>query len=167
MCVSSRMLNPTISSIIMAWVYPVASAFVLRLWCGYLQVSLGCFPFSHGTGTLAVPAEGNGDLQTLICVLVARPRRCLSLSNPAPWQNWKAAAYLGYTLRMKTLFRGWPVMVNDTHIREEEDWGRQGVNLPFSSLPRRGLRAHPPISILYHTLFMFNISWTALLLSLF
>jgi len=26
-----------------------------------------------------VPAEGNGDLQTLICVLVARPRRCLTL----------------------------------------------------------------------------------------
>jgi len=25
-----------------------------------------------------------GDLQTLICVLVARPRRCLTLSNPAP-----------------------------------------------------------------------------------
>jgi len=29
-------------------------------------------------------AEGNGDLQTLICVLVARPRRCLTLSNPVP-----------------------------------------------------------------------------------
>ena len=29
----------------------------------------------------AVPAEGNCDLQTLICVLVARPRRCLTLSN--------------------------------------------------------------------------------------
>ena len=27
------------------------------------------------------------------------------------------AAYLGYTPRMKTLFRGWPVMVNDTHTR--------------------------------------------------
>jgi len=27
----------------------------------------------------AVPAERNGDLQTLICVLVARPRRCLSV----------------------------------------------------------------------------------------
>ena len=27
------------------------------------------------------------------------------------------AAYLGYTLRMKTLFRGWPIMVNDTHTR--------------------------------------------------
>jgi len=63
-----------------------------------------------------VPAEGNGDLQTLICVLVARPRRCLTLSNPVPWQNWMAA-YLGYTLRMRTLFRGWPIMVNDTHTR--------------------------------------------------
>jgi len=32
----------------------------------------------------AVPAEGNGDLQTLICVFVARPRRCHILSNPVP-----------------------------------------------------------------------------------
>ena len=31
-----------------------------------------------------VSAEGNDDLQTLICVLVARPRRCLTLSNPVP-----------------------------------------------------------------------------------
>ena len=50
------------------------------------------------------------------CVLVARPRRCLTLSNPVPWHNWMAA-YLGYTLRMRTLFRGWPIMVNDTHTR--------------------------------------------------
>ena len=64
----------------------------------------------------AVPAEGNGDLQTLICVLVARPRQCLILSNLVPWQNWMAA-YLGYTLRMKTLFRGWPVMAHETHTR--------------------------------------------------
>jgi len=64
----------------------------------------------------AVPAEGNGDLQTLICVLVARPRRCPTLSHPVPWQNWMAA-YLGYTLWMKTLFRGWPVIVHDTHTR--------------------------------------------------
>ena len=62
------------------------------------------------------PAEGNGDLQTLICVLVARPRRCFTLLNPVPWQNWMAA-YLGYTLRMRTLFRGWPIMVKDTHTR--------------------------------------------------
>ena len=62
----------------------------------------------------AVPAEGNGNLQTLICVLVAR--WCLTLSNPAPWQNWMVAC-LGYTLRMRTLFHGWPIMVNDTHTR--------------------------------------------------
>jgi len=37
-------------------------------------------------------------------------------SNPVPWQNWMAA-YLGYTLRIKTLFRGWPIMVLDTHTR--------------------------------------------------
>ena len=64
----------------------------------------------------AVPAEGNGDLQILICVLVARPRRCLTLSNPVPWQNWMAD-YLSDTLQMRTLFRGWPIMVNDTHTR--------------------------------------------------
>jgi len=58
----------------------------------------------------------NGDLQTLICVLVARPRRCSTLSKPVPRQKWMAA-YLGYTLRMKTLFRDWPVMVHDTHTR--------------------------------------------------
>jgi len=69
----------------------------------------------------AVPAEGNGDLQTLICVLVARPRRCPTLSNLVPWQNWMAA-YLGYTLRMKTLFRSWPVMVHDTHTTRRILW---------------------------------------------
>ena len=71
--------------------------------------------FAYNRDT-AVPAEGNGDLQTLICVLGARPRRCLTLSNPVSWQNWMVAN-LGYTLRMKTLFRGWPVMIHDTHTR--------------------------------------------------
>jgi len=66
-----------------------------------------------------VPAEGNGDLQTLICVLVARPRQCLTLSNPVPWQNWMAA-YLGYTLQMKTLFRGWQwIRPNVRHMAHE------------------------------------------------
>jgi len=50
------------------------------------------------------------------CVLVARPRWCSTLLNPVPWQNWMAAD-LDYTLWMKTLFRGWPVMVHDTHTR--------------------------------------------------
>ena len=44
-----------------------------------------------------------------------------TLSNPVPWQNWMVA-YLGYTLRMRTLFRGWPIMVNDTHTRRRRRW---------------------------------------------
>ena len=39
---------------------------------------------NRDTAESAVPVEGNGDLQTLICVLVARPRRCFALSNPVP-----------------------------------------------------------------------------------
>ena len=38
----------------------------------------------------------------------------LNTTIPYPWQNWMAA-YLGYTLRMRTLFRG--IMVNYTHTR--------------------------------------------------
>ena len=52
----------------------------------------------------------------LTCVLVARPKQCPTLSNPVPWQYWMAA-YFGCSLRMKTLFHGWPIMVNDTHTR--------------------------------------------------
>ena len=34
------------------------------------------------------------------------------------------AAYLDYTLRMKTLFRGWPVMLHDMHTRRRASvWG--------------------------------------------
>ena len=87
--------------------------------CHQVLVSLG----NSGLWTLftqnrdtAVPAEGNGNLQTLICVLMARPGRCPTLSNPVPSQNWMAA-YLGYTLRMKMLFHGWPIMVHETHTR--------------------------------------------------
>ena len=46
------------------------------------------------------------------------------LSIPVPWQNWMAA-YLCYTLRTKTLFRGWSVMVHDTHTRRRSNvWGK-------------------------------------------
>ena len=96
---------------------------LLRVCTGLTMIStsLGnsglCWTVFTRNRDTSVPAEGNGDYQTLICVLVARPRRCLTLSNPAPWQNWMAA-YLGYTLRMNTLFRGWPVMVHDTHTRK-------------------------------------------------
>ena len=95
-----------------------------NMWCMLIVevclTSLGnsglCWTVFARNRDTAVPAEGNGDLQTLICVLVARPRRCLTLSNLVPRQYWMAS-YLSYTLRMKTLFRGWPIMVNDTHTR--------------------------------------------------
>jgi len=32
------------------------------------------------------------------------------------------AAYLGYTLRMKTLFRGSPVMAHETHTRRRSSY---------------------------------------------
>jgi len=75
-----------------------------------------CWTIFARNRDIAVPAEGNGDLQTLICVLVAKHRRCSTLSNPVPWQNWMAA-YLGYILRMKTLFHGWSVKVHDMHMK--------------------------------------------------
>ena len=30
-------------------------------------------------------------------------------------------AYVGYILQMKTLYRGWPVMVHDTHMRRRSE----------------------------------------------
>ena len=95
----------------------------------------------------AVPAEGNGDLQTLICVLVARPRQCLTLSNPVPWQNWMAA-YLGYTLWMKTLFRGWPVMAHDMHTRKRI---KESVNITIIIVIKYSLLTLPPIMIVRGT----------------
>jgi len=53
---------------------------------------------------------------TLICDLADRPRRCPTLSNPVLWQSWMAA-YAGYTLQMKTLFPGRPIVVHDMHMR--------------------------------------------------
>jgi len=58
---------------------------------------------------------------------MARHTRCLTLLNPVVWQNW-LAAYLGCTLRMKTLFRGWPVVVHDMHTR------RSAVGRSFRSI---------------------------------
>ena len=57
-----------------------------------VSTSLGnsgrCWTIFARNRDTAVPAEGNGNLQTLICVLVARPRLCLTLSNPVPWQKF-------------------------------------------------------------------------------
>ena len=108
--------------------------------CGMMFLSL------HGTGACRRKWR-----LTDICVFVARPRRCPTLSNPVPWQNWMAA-YLGYTLRMRTLFRGWPVMVHDTHTRRRR-LGRQTLH---------ALRHHLiciPMIHFCHPLFYLLVSW--------
>ena len=89
--------------------------------CKFFLYKVTCAAFTYQCwglprGLAQCTTSGRTSVQTLICVPVARPRRCPTLSNPVPWQNWMAA-YLSYTLWMKTLFRGWPVMVNDTHTR--------------------------------------------------
>ena len=57
--------------------------------------------------------------QTLICVFAVRPRWCPTLSIPVFWQSWMVARP-GYTPWMKTLFRGWPIMVHDMHTRRRK-----------------------------------------------
>jgi len=72
-------------------------------------------PFSHGTGTLRCLQKEMATYRHWSVSLWRDPddvSHCWILYR----QNWMAA-YLGYTLRMRTLFRGWPIMVNDTHTR--------------------------------------------------
>ena len=86
-------------------------------------------PFSHGTGTLRCLQKEMATYRHWSVSLWRDPDDGLTLSNPIPWQNWMAA-YLGYTLRMRTLFRGWPIMVNDTHTRRRRldlCWGMMHV----------------------------------------
>jgi len=65
--------------------------------------------FSHRTGTLLCLQKKMATYRHWSVSLWRDPDD-VSHCRILPWQNWMAA-YLGYTLRMKTLFRGWPVMV--------------------------------------------------------
>ena len=78
---------------------------VLQTWGSLFATSGNCF----------APAIFDANISYLF-QLLCYIRRCPTLSNPVPWQNWMEA-YLDYTLWMKTLFRGWPVMVHDMHTR--------------------------------------------------
>ena len=97
--------------------------------------------FSHRTGTLRCLQKEMATYRLCAC---GETQTMPTLSTPVPWQNWMAA-YLGYTLRMKTLFRGRPVMVHDTHTTRrrrltdtkhvatslrEQSYLFQSVNLP-------------------------------------
>ena len=63
-----------------------------------------------------VPVEENGNLQILICVLVARPTRCHTLSNPVLWQSWTTA----YLCRWRDCFLADQLWLM-TRIQEEKD----------------------------------------------
>jgi len=89
---------------------------------------------------IAVPVEGNGDIQTLICVSVVRPRWCHTLLNPVLWQSWMVA-YPGYTLQMKMLFPGWPTMIRGTHTRRRKGM-LQLLSFSVNSVFSR-LESHP------------------------
>jgi len=91
-------------------------------------------PFSHGTRTLRCLQKEMATYRHWSVSLWRDPDNvphCRILSR----QNWMAA-YLGYTLQMKTLFRGWPVMVHDTHTRRRRlssllSSSSSHLNLPF------------------------------------
>ena len=70
--------------------------------------------------------ETRRDVQNLsqICSAVSEEMS----ENPVLWQNWMAA-YLSYTLQMKTLFNGWPIMVHDTHTRRRKGDVRESCPL--------------------------------------
>jgi len=95
-----------------------------------LPLCLTVFAWNRDT---AVPAEGNGDLHTLICVLVARRRRCLTLSNPFSWQTeWRliSATLCGWR-RCFVADQLWLM----TRIREEEV-NSDNVNISLGLFPQ-------------------------------
>ena len=83
------------------------------------------------------------------------PLHCLYV----PWQNWMAAS-LGYTLRMKTLFRGRPVMVHDTHMRRRRRMPQNLVTISrtwFKCLDSHWRRVVPDAFV-----HLAKLSWTNL-----
>ena len=93
----------------------------------WLSVSFWCY--RSAPDSLANSHVGRVRNLFVICVLVARLRRCLTLSNPVPWQNWMAA-YLGYTLRMKTV--SWLTSYGSWHAYEKKktgSWGRHCLHV--------------------------------------
>ena len=126
-------------------------------------------PFWHGTGTLRCLQK---EMVTYRQVSLWRDPDGLTQSNPVPWQNWMAA-YLSYTLRMKTLFCGWPVMAHKTHTRRKSTLiSSLSLNPTFMhDDAQRFLSYHPSnfhsnISNLQNALQQISSSMTANLLTL-
>ena len=95
------------------------------MWVTIIQM-VSAEPFSHGTGTLRCLQKKMATYRHWSVSLWRDPDD-VSHCRIQSGQNWMAA-YLSYILRMKTLFRGWPIMVHDTHTR------RKRFKMIFNSL---------------------------------
>ena len=107
----------------------------------------------HNTNTWLnqqiIGSQFNKSAEDITICLIQSINLCLTLSNPVPWQNCMAA-YFNYTLQIKTLFRGWPVMAHETHTRRRRI--NQSVNQSINGLfivldlcftgPRNAVLAH-------------------------
>jgi len=72
----------------------------------------------------ALPVEGNGDLQTLICVQLRWDpngvTHCQILSSDKA--EWRLIPTTLCRCQMKTLIPGWAIMVHDTHTRRKSSY---------------------------------------------
>ena len=105
-------------------------------------------PFLHGAGTLWCLQKEMATYRHWSMSLWRDPDdvpHCRILSR----QNWMAA-YLGYTLRMKTLFRGWPIMAHEMHTRRrnrqhnEKQWTVSPYTIQVYSKQQR--QYHRPLT---------------------
>ena len=85
-------------------------------------------PFPHGTGTLRCLQKEMATYRLWSVSLWRDPEDVPHCRILSPEKNWMAA-YLGYTLRMKT-FRGWPIMIHDMHTRRR----RRNTITSYSSM---------------------------------
>ena len=78
-----------------------------------------CHNVWHGKMRMVWLPDGKKILKIHLLVLTEYMNLASVIVISCPRQNWMVA-YLGYTLRMKTLFRGWPVMAHETHTRRRK-----------------------------------------------
>jgi len=123
-----------------------------------LSHSLVYFEFSH-FNSLFIPCGRQSWLLVSFLLLVkyTLSYRIVSLqwplTNPVPWQNWMAV-YLDYTLRMKTLCCGWPILVHNTHTRRSDQWlSRHFYDsaVTLASLRVRELKLKTPLDIVTYS----------------
>ena len=103
--------------------------------------------FSHGTGTLRYLQKEMAIYRHWPVSLWRDPEDALTLSNPVPWQNWMAAY-----LRMKMLFRGWPVMVHDKYTRRRRSGRKSHTGFWLVQIQRTLNNCNVPLACYFHSM---------------